>query len=135
MYNIRKTMCFWDTEACKSILVDPQNKTTYTEYEHNRPSSTVNNTMVVMSQLSSALPGLLRVGRQGTMQLWSRSGWGVCVCVCVCVCECVCVHILTLLCSALCLGQLKRKVLKMGIHMLSLSTVRYVSVNSNADGY
>ena len=61
-------MCFWDTEACKSILVDPQNKPTYTEYEHNRPSLTWNNTMVVMSQLSSAVPGLLRVG-------------SVCVCV------------------------------------------------------
>jgi len=42
---------------------------------------------------------------------------------------------LTLLCSALCRGQLKRKVLKTGTHILSPSTVRYTSVNSNAAGY
>lgn len=41
----------------------------------------------------------------------------------------------TIKCWARCLGELKRKVLKRGIHMLSLSTVRYVSVNSNAAGY
>lgn len=40
-----------------------------------------------------------------------------------------------MLCSALCWGQLNRKVLKTGIHMLSLSTVRYMSVNSKAAGY
>lgn len=42
---------------------------------------------------------------------------------------------LTLLCSALSRGQLKRKVLNTGTHMLSLSTVRYISVNSKAAGY
>lgn len=42
---------------------------------------------------------------------------------------------LTIKCCARCLEELKRKVLKRGIHMLSLSTVRYVSVNSNAAGY
>lgn len=49
---------------------------------------------------------------------------------------CVCVsELLTMLFSVRCWGQLKRKVLKTGIHMLSLSTVRYVSVNSKAAGY
>ena len=50
--------------------------------------------------------------------------------VALCVCE-----LLTMLFSVRCWGQLKRKVLKTGIHMLSLSTVRYVSVNSKAAGY
>lgn len=49
--------------------------------------------------------------------------------------DCKVANYLTLLCSALCRGQLKRKVLNTGIHMLSLSTVRYISVNSKAAGY
>ena len=31
-------MCFWNIEACKSILVDPKNKIVNIENEHNRSS-------------------------------------------------------------------------------------------------
>lgn len=60
--------------------------------------------------------------------------YGARVCIAKLILKLVKKH-LTLLCSALCLGQLKRKVLKTGTHILSPSTVRYTSVNSNAAGY
>ena len=36
MYCMRKVMCFWNTEACKCIRVNPKNKMMNTENEQNR---------------------------------------------------------------------------------------------------
>ena len=42
MYNIRRIICFWNIEACQSILIDPKNKMMNIENEHNRSSLILN---------------------------------------------------------------------------------------------
>src|SRR4029434_5611546 len=38
MYSMRQIMCFWNTEACKSILEHCKNKILNIENKHNRSS-------------------------------------------------------------------------------------------------
>src|SRR4029434_7800860 len=55
MYSMRKIMCFWDTEACRSILVDPKNKIMNIENVHNR-STLMRNTVASISLSRSRAP-------------------------------------------------------------------------------